>query len=70
MWYIVSPSTFISLRIPLGVALSGPPSEWTEVTKRLCSSGVHRRRDLEFPPPPSPPAEPRTASDPASHELW
>ena len=36
----------MSFMIPLGVALSEPPSSLTQLTKRLCSSGVHRNRGL------------------------
>ena len=36
----------MSFMIPLGVALSEPPSSVTQLTKRLCSSGVHRNRGL------------------------
>lgn len=41
-----SPSTPISFRMPLGVALSGPPSSFTAPTKRPCRSGVQRSRDF------------------------
>lgn len=34
----------MSLRMPFGVALSGPPSEFTATVNFLCSSTVQRKR--------------------------
>lgn len=42
-------STFMSLRMPFGVAFSPPPSWFTQCTKWLCSSGVQRSRLLDMP---------------------
>jgi len=42
-WDGVRSSTPISLRMPLGAALAGPPSWLTASTNELCSSGVHSR---------------------------
>lgn len=39
-----NPGVFISFRMPFGVALSGPPSEFTATVNFLCSSTVQRRR--------------------------
>lgn len=39
-----SPGVFISFKIPFGVALSGPPSEFTATVNFLCSSTVQRNR--------------------------